>query len=241
MDFVRLSLDTATSDRHQDLHGAPKGHFEKAIRGLEYLVKNRKGKFPILGAQIVTSQYNLDQTRDAVMLAKGIGLNYIAFKPMMKNYLNPTHDMNALEMNDELVAHFKSLADLSSEDFRVYTKELQFKELLGRYWNDGLDYNVCLAHRFTPYLDSDGTLQLCVGHAGEAEHVFGNIYEQSFKEIWKSDKRQKVIDAIDLHKCRSACREDPLNKVLWGLTKDEAEKRISAAGIPNPEINPNFV
>ena len=58
----------------------------------------------------------------------------------------------------------------------------------------------------------------------------GNVYESSFQDIWSSQRRQECLRKIDLFKCPSGCRLDPLNKVLWDALHPDRDK-----------THPNFV
>jgi MoaA/NifB/PqqE/SkfB family radical SAM enzyme len=238
--FLRVSLDAATPETHLKLHGGPNEGFQNAIEGLEYLATNRRDKFPTLGIQFITSQYNLDEATKAAKLAKDTGIDYIAFKPLMKNPLNSKHDKNVLVLNNELIDTFEELKEFSDENFKVYVKEEQLEKVLQQEVGKK-DYDVCLGHPISPSLYGDGTLWLCCNIAGHPGFNLGNIYESSFEKIWNSEKREKAIQSIDLSKCPSACRLNPLNEILYGLTIKEAEKKIKEVGEPNPEMHPDFI
>ena len=51
--------------------------------------------------------------------------------------------------------------------------------------------------------------------------LVGNIYEQTFEELWEGTRRQEIIEklhGLDINKvCREACRLDEINKYLWEL------------------------
>jgi len=143
-------------------------------------------------------------------------------------------------LDGKLKETFEELRSFSNKNFEVYIKEKQFKTVLEQEIGKK-DYNVCLGHYFSPSLYSNGTLWLCCNMGGRQEFALGNIYDSSFREIWYGEKRKRAIQSIDLSKCPSACRLDPLNKILDGLTIEEAERKIKEAGELNPEIHPDFI
>jgi radical SAM protein with 4Fe4S-binding SPASM domain len=239
--FIRVSFDAATKETHYNLHRGQKSDFDNIINNLKYLVKNRKEKRPTLGLQFVTGQHNINEALLAVKLAKEIGIDYIAYKPMMKNPLNPSHDKNILQLDDNLRKILSDIKRYETEDFQVYVKVEQFKEVLTKIWNNALDYPICLGHNFNGYIDSDGTFYICTEKAGNLDFSFGSIYNLSFEEMWYGEKRKKIIQSIDLKKCRAACREDPINKILYGLTEEEVEKKTNEIGNPTPDIHPDFI
>ena len=58
----------------------------------------------------------------------------------------------------------------------------------------------------------------CVAHIGTEKFCYGNIYENTFEEIWEGTGRQKImqrLNELDINKvCREACRLDEINKYL---------------------------
>jgi hypothetical protein len=49
----------------------------------------------------------------------------------------------------------------------------------------------------------------------------GNIYKNTFKQIWESEKHKKLLrfanEKLDSGKCRVNCRMDEVNRYLWEL------------------------
>ena len=61
---------------------------------------------------------------------------------------------------------------------------------------------------------------VCMYHLGNQKFTFGNIYKHSYKEIWKSKKRNEVLKFCEkeldhnYHGCQICCRGNEFNKVL---------------------------
>ena len=68
------------------------------------------------------------------------------------------------------------------------------------------------------HIDARGNVWSCVAHIGAEEFCYGNIYEQTFEEIWEGQKRQEAIrklNTLDINEvCREACRLDEMNRYL---------------------------
>ena len=129
----------------------------------------------------------------------------------------------------------------------------QFKEVLGNQYNNSVYYKKCNATPLAPYLDEDGSVELCGNLKGKGFKL-GNIYEKSFKEIWFSEERKKIIGKINLKKCPAGCKLDPLNKVLWDNFNEKTEvvsnekdinKKFTSIDDISPEethrLHPNFI
>lgn len=71
------------------------------------------------------------------------------------------------------------------------------------------------------YLNAAGDIYSCVRILGRDELKYGNIYEQSFCDIWEGDQRKKATDYLmnmDLEKnCGKTCRMNEINKYLEEL------------------------
>ena len=102
-------------------------------------------------------------------------------------------------------------------------------ETLGRKTNNAVYYKKCLATPLSPYLDENGNVEMCGNLKGRG-FTLGNIYEQSFADIWFSEHRKKCLAKIDLYKCPAGCRLDPLNKTLWDTLHPDTQV-----------VHPNFV
>lgn len=210
--FVRCSIDAATRASHQKSHGSD--DFDLVIGNIKNLVKLRgKNKYPVIGAQYVCNHWNYKDVPLAAEFFKSLGIDYITFKPMYKNELNPKHENNTLD-NEKIIPYLVKAKKFENKTFKVYMKTSQFKEVLGNQYNNGVYYKKCNATPLAPYLDEDGSVELCGNLKGKGFKL-GNIYEKSFREIWFSDERKKIINKIDLKKCPAGCKLDPLNKVLW--------------------------
>ncbi len=74
---------------------------------------------------------------------------------------------------------------------------------------------------FWGYIAADGKVFGCSAYLGKDEFCYGSIYDNSFEEIWESEKRKSsylyIKDSLDIKNCRLNCRMDKVNKYLWDL------------------------
>lgn len=210
--FIRGSIDAARPDAHEKMHGA--NDFNHVIDNIRKLI-NLRGvrETPVIGVQYVVNHHNCDDLPFAAKFYRELGVNYLTIKPAYKNILNPMHEENKLT-SDYLLPLLRAAKTYETSSYRVFIKESQFYETLDFVNNDARYYKKCLATALSPYLDEDGSVEMCGNLKGRG-FTMGNIYDNSFSEIWASGQRRGCIDKIDLHKCPAGCRLDPLNKVLW--------------------------
>lgn len=227
--WIRLSCNAKDTEEHNRIHST-KNDFDKIVRNFEELVslRNKRGRrFPTIGCQFVAFKDNYHSIFDAAKLWKGVGIDYFAIKPVYKQEKNEsqTEYIEDYGVAKELML---SAAALEDENFKVYAKLEQFEKVLSGNYRKS--YGKCYGHAFSTALLADGDFYLCGNLHSEGRYSFGNIYKDGgLAQIWNSDKRRKVISAINLRECPARCRNDLLNEILWDLKQ------------PDPQIHPKFL
>jgi len=89
-------------------------------------------------------------------------------------------------------------------------------------WDErGRKYENCLALPFWSYIDAGGNVWGCSAYLGDERFLYGNIYENSFQEIWEGEKRAESLEwaesQLDTDQCRVNCRMDEINRYLWEM------------------------
>lgn len=210
--FLRCSIDAARPEVHKAMHGTD--DFDLVIGNLRKVVAMRgTSPRPVIGVQYVTNHHNYRDLPYAAQFYRDIGVDYISIKPAYKNTLNPAHEENELDTG-EAIRHMRQAKAFETDRFKVYAKTSQFLETLEFETNDARYYKKCLATPLSPYLDEDGSVEMCGNLKGRG-FTLGNINENSFQAIWNSERRKECLAKIDLYKCPAGCKLDPLNKVLW--------------------------
>jgi cyclic pyranopterin phosphate synthase len=235
---VRFSVDAASREMHEKYHAAKnlngrgKANFELVLSNIENLVyekRRRNLQTPTIGVQMICSELTEPEFEPFVRLFKGVGVDYIAFKALQANDANRDLIASSFSMIDnererELHAEkmIKKLWDLkelySDDQFEIFVKGDQIKSAYVSQYNGALNYKMCIAHPLTPMIEPDGNVYLCIDMGGNDDFVIGNIYEDDIETIWRSKRRQQVIEKIDLHRvCPAGCFLDDTNKILTEL------------------------
>ena len=74
-------------------------------------------------------------------------------------------------------------------------------------------YYKCYAQDFIGYIDTLGGVHSCINFINNSDYCYGNIYDDTFENIWKS--KQEIRP--NLNQCRDICRADLINRYLWDL------------------------
>ena len=68
------------------------------------------------------------------------------------------------------------------------------------------NYKRCRIHHFLCEINADGSVRICCHMKYNSKYIIGNINEQSFADIWKSERRQQVYNNIDFKDCAQPCK-----------------------------------
>jgi radical SAM protein with 4Fe4S-binding SPASM domain len=82
------------------------------------------------------------------------------------------------------------------------------------------DYKECHGLPFFTLIDAKGNVLPCNLFYGSPNLTYGNLYKNSFSEIWKSKRRKEVLKKLKekgVAECRGACRLNPINQYLFQL------------------------
>lgn len=135
----------------------------------------------------------------------------------MKPFSQHPQSGNILQVDyQEMLDIEKELKEIATEDYKIYFRAHAMKKLVCER-----GYRQCLALPFMVYIDAKGNVWPCIVFMGKEEMRYGNLYEESFEEIWEGGRRKRLVEffsKMDLEaNCRELCRLDEMNKYLSEL------------------------
>ena len=232
--FVRFSLTGATPAVHDLVHA--NGDFQRVVENIRRIVRARHRCLPTLGSQFVLASYSAPDVVAGARLAKSLGLDYYEIKPCYVAPDKPDQLENTLTLPEcrDLMEEAKRLED---DVFKVYAKVDQAETVIVN--RDDRAYDDCPGHMTTAVLEADFELYLCVNHKIPA-FSFGNLREQSFRDVWHSRRRQEVLAGLNVHDCIPRCRQDPLNRIVHEIRIGE---RVIPLDLPpaDEDMHVNFL
>jgi len=192
--YLKVSVDAACNETHYKLHQGGKKDWEKVIKNVENAVKLKTGC--TIGMQMVLLKENEDEVKALSKIAQEIGVDWLVVKPFS---VHPFQTSDLVHMGD-----INKIKDLPFVTVRAETFGRVFKER---------DYPICYGVNFLSNIDCYGNVTVCNTLTRKNEYILGNIYKESFKDIWA--RRPK---AFDIKECkREVCRMDKQNLYLWQL------------------------
>ncbi|MDP8266380.1 MAG: radical SAM protein [Candidatus Aceula meridiana] len=221
--WIKIGIDGATAQTYAKIHRCPQEDFDKVIENACNAAEIRKNKKYdcTLGMQMVLLPENAQEAISLAKLAREIGMDYFVVKPYSQHPQSITKEYKDIKYQE-----YEKLSDelqqFNSESFSVIFRLKAMKK-----WDEAArDYKHCLALPFWSYLDAGGNVWGCSVYLGDEKFHYGNIYEEAFEKIWKSDKRKKSLEWVqsemDVSCCRVNCRMDEVNRYLWDLKNSSA-------------------
>ena len=224
LSWIRFSVDAGTSETYNKIHRGGENDFDKVIENIKNAVEIKKAKKlnTVIGIQFLMISDNINDVLKLAQIAKDIGADNLQIKP----YSQHPKSENKFVINYKDYAHLeKELEQFNSPDFKILFRKQTMKRV-----DEGINYSECHGLPFFALIDSKGNIIPCNLFYDLSEFTYGNLYENSFSEIWKGEKRKQVLQKLKekgIEDCRHACRLDVINRYLERLK--------------NPQLHDNFV
>lgn len=218
LSWIRFNISAASDEYYRRIHASK--DFSTALEKIRFCtkIKQIKSLKLTIGLQMVLTPSNVNQAIPLAKLGKHLGVDYLVVKQCSDTIWNDLGIYNRLEEYENFSAILAEAESLSSDNYNVIVK-------WGKITNEGKrSYDKCLGVPFLLYSSGDGKLYPCgvFFDFKEEEYRMGDLVQNSFKEIFASEKYWEVVDKvakIDVHsECYSNCRTHGVNDFLWQIT-----------------------
>lgn len=216
--WIKVSINGATKGTYAKIHRANPDDFKRVIKNILYAakLKKTKGYKCTLGMQLLLLPENYKETLLLAKKARDMGMDYLVIKPYSQHLFSKTTKYKNIKYNKYLYLADK-LNALNTNKFNVI-----FRIDTMRKWDVATrSYKHCYALPFWTYIDAGGNVWACSAYLGDDKFIYGNIYNNTFQEIWESATREKILkmaqSKLRTDNCRVNCRMDKINSYLWEL------------------------
>ncbi len=192
--YIKVSVDAACNETHYKLHRGGVKDWEKIIENVKRAVALKTGC--VIGIQAVLLKENENEIGDLAKIAEAIGVDWFVVKPFSAH---PFQDSSLVRMGD-----VNKILDIPNVIVR--------KETFGRLFKER-DYPACYGINFISNIDCYGNVTICNTLTRKDEYILGNIYKESFRDIWERRPRVFAVEGCK----REVCRMDKQNLYLWQL------------------------
>ena len=204
--WVRVSLDSSTEEEYKKEKGVD--CFERVLGNLKKMSEARNPIDTFIGVGYVLTTRNQSNLIGLIKQLNDIGVDYI--------YLRPVEEAGSITPSlESLLDLRKKLAELTADTRIKYMLAINDRVIDK---NAGLP---CVAHSLTSIIHANGEVALCEKRRTDSI-ILGNVYENSFEDIWVSPYREQVSQKLLNAKCQSgcsACRVTGFNMIFEQLEK----------------------
>lgn len=210
--WIRVSLDAFNREIFKKVHGMDGLMFDNVVDNIKMLVslKKKLKSNVTIGIGYLTCDYTTDGLYKMTKLAKSMSVDYLQFRPMQ------------IHNNGNLIYHDGDIREViykcmgkSTDKFKVAYSKHKYDMMNTKDY--GRNYDECYGHQFATVIASDAKLYVCCHLRGNEKYCIGDLRKNSFREIWDSGFRQKVVKNIDFKDCISLCRDNTFNQILWNI------------------------
>lgn len=226
--WLRVSVDAGSDEVFQEFrpHASGKSQFGTVVNYMKAMADKKRGllgysflllsKYDDDGSLIRTNAVDIER---AALLSKEIGCDYFEVKPafdMMHFLQHQDHSVVDI-VNGQLQAAHK----LADNDFKIIAP-FTLEEALSGIGTQIKAYNRCLIAEMRTLITPSGAY-VCPYHRGNMNMRIGDISKQSLVEMWKSDRRQHVVEQVDPSKhCLFHCIRHESNLLLESMAAGES-------------------
>lgn len=212
LDWVRISFNAATSEEYESVHGCRSSDYERTLNNIEAMVEfaDKRCLPVVIGVQMVYMGQSTQGLRDLVIRLREYGVTYFSLKRFNQHPAITRRDCNG---SQDVI---ESLHGLATDSFHVAVRDNMGATSPRRY-------DHCHGMAFYAEIISNGDVYSCGPHLGNKDFCYGNIADQSFRELWSPESRSKVHQRIKAlgrldDVCMPNCRIHAVNNYLWDLS-----------------------
>lgn len=206
--WVRISLDSCNANLFEETRRISSNKFNELKQNIQDFVKI-KDSICELGINCVVHHKNKDYILDMAKFAKDIGVDHIKF---------------AARIIDDVMEYHKSFKDkviCDIEKAKEKFNDISFR-VIDRYsdhFNGNTTfirpYSKCYIMQIVPAIAANGGVYCCHDTAYVPNGLIGNLYDNTFKEIWFSENTKKFFNDFDAKKlCYHHCMYDSRNLLI---------------------------
>lgn len=233
--YIKFSVLDRDRNRYAFLHGCHEGQWDILLENIAHAVRLREREG--LGVALWATQYldenNFHDAENIVRFYKETGLDYIVIQEATYSDFSPAgrKPYASSFFTKEQIGEMKERVERhNDDDFRV--------KVVFPLINDSMNYAGQTRERFIPgfcqgpklytTICSDGEVYPCWRLWGRgSEWSFGSIYENTFEEIWKGDRKNGMIEHINTIPPSGAecmvCNHARLNEILYNFMRADSK------------------
>ncbi len=228
--WLRVSVDAGSDEIFSDFrpHKSGKSFFGKVVENMKRFAEKKTGKlgysFLILSKYDKNNKFISTNAVDiyrAAKISKEIGCDYFEVKPAfdIMHYLQK----NDLKVTEEVNSQLIEAKKIEDDNFKVISP-YTLDEALQNTSTQIKDYDHCNVAQLRTVVSPSG-VYVCPYHRGNLQMKIGNANKELISDIWKSEKRETVMNMLDPKKhCAFHCIRHNSNKLVEKIINFENQQ-----------------
>ncbi|MBF0419572.1 MAG: radical SAM protein [Magnetococcales bacterium] len=209
--WVRISLDADTEEMYKLTHGVGTRIFKRTLANISQLVnlKRQCNSEIVLSTCFLIGPHTFRGIYGAAKLSKDLGVNHIRIRPFFTWERDKSSYTSTL--SDQIYKELEKAKGLEDSDFHVSYPIKRTNDVLN---GGNRNYSRCHVHHFQVSITADQKVYICCFLIDKEKYCLGDLKEQPFRNIWRSERRRQVFNNIDLSDCPNPCRFYNSNEFL---------------------------
>ena len=219
--YLRINFNAAHPEAYQQVMGCSEKAFNKVVNITSDLLrlKSETNSNVTIGYQMVLMPEYADQVLPLASMSRDLGLDYL----VIKHCSDDEHGSLGVDYSWYTTKEADNLLKIA-EQFSTSNYSSQAKWSKIKTGRDRI-YKKCYGTPLLLQMSGTGIVAPCGSffHKVYGDKHIGDIKEESFYDIWKSDKYQQVMsflrsDRFDAKSmCASLCLQDKINEELYKI------------------------
>ena len=237
--YLRFNFSAGERDRYTEIMGTQPESYDRVVGNIRDAVniKRRDGLNVTLGIQMVLMPKDADQIIPFAQLGKDLGVDYAIIKHCSDDEFGSLGvDYSAYADLENLL---KEAEETSTDNFKCVVKWTKIKEEGKR------SYSRCYGPPFIVQLSGSGLVAPCgmMFNTRYAKFQIGNITEERWIDIWRSDRYWEVMDYLSSdnfdakYMCGTLCLQHKVNEALDNHKKGTHPLIAAPAGTEPLHVN----
>lgn len=213
--WIRFSFNGANAENYSLVHQTKNTDFSVVTENISKLKasKDKLNADITIGTQCVLIPENKDYIINHAKMLKNLGVDYFS----VKHFYDHSH--NEFGIKEKITIDY--INKLTKESEKISDEKFSFIVRSTQNLSPIRTYSKCYGLEFIVFINEMGDVFTCFSHQYDKKTILGNVFEKSFKEIWKSKQKRDSVDyinnCIEKNSCQPNCRHHQINKYLWEI------------------------
>jgi MoaA/NifB/PqqE/SkfB family radical SAM enzyme len=215
--WVRVSIDAGKKETYSKVRSVPEAYFQRTLDNLQKLAEAKRAdpnSELIIGIGFVVTKENWMEIYEAVQIFSQLGVDNVRISAM---FSQEDFDYHKGHYTLAKEATKRAKADFERSDYKVFDL---FGDRIEDLKQHRPDYEFCPYMHLNTYIGGDLNVYTCCNNAYSLVGEMGSIKDQSFREFWESQAKEKAYGGFKAPTCER-CMFNAKNRFMNYLLEED--------------------